>query len=184
LGSGQQVQVNATGQFMLKGGQIMVGNVAVTGNVQGRYAELADSAFAQFAQTYSWENDHVGLYRSGALVGRSDMQAGADCLQHDCVTSTLDAVSTASATVAAVCAFAAQPECAGPAGVVSAVSSGLGMGWTAYQATKGNATEADLAMSTATLTIGVARRANPYVAVGASVVQYGWDAFHPKVPYQ
>lgn len=71
-----------------------------------------------------------------------------------------------------------QPECAAPAEMVSTTASGVSLAWTGFQALRGNATDVDLAMAASTMTLG--KNGNPYVAVGASVVQWAWDVFHPQ----
>jgi len=90
-----------------------------------------------------------------------------------------------SAVVAAVCSIGGPNPCSTSAVFVSVSASGIGTARTAYQVTQNTATEADLVMSTATLTIGAAGmgtalKSTPLVGVGASFVQWGWDIFGPQ----
>ena len=175
--SGQQVHVSGSGQLITKDGHISVVNVTVGGNIVATFDEISDNAFAQFALTYSWQQNHVGLYRAEAFVTRYDVRAGNDCVHHDCVAQTLDGVSATSSSIAAVCAFTGFEPCAVVAGGVSTISGGVGVLWTGYNVYRGQATWTDLGVNVATAGIGYkyGLAGKGTIGVAASVDQLYYD---------
>jgi hypothetical protein len=135
----------------------------------------SEKDFAKMALMGVGEANHSAGYRTSRATNLYDVRE-LDCRHTDCVTQTLDAVSTGAAAVAAGCAATGVgAPCAIVAGGVSTAASFVGTARTAVAVISDQASIVDGAVAITTLRIGA--KANPYVALGVSIFQWSWDTF-------
>jgi RHS repeat-associated protein len=126
-------------------------------------------AYELRGQEYVWRNAIVGGRRHG------DMQS---CDNVDCIAVAIDGVGIAGAGLqagSAICGPYAGV-CYKGGGAISGIATVVGWGYTAINTWRGNATAADLAVTTVTAGTGLATK-NPKVNLGAGVAQFIWDKF-------
>ncbi|MCB9139748.1 MAG: RHS repeat-associated core domain-containing protein [Caldilineaceae bacterium] len=181
----------ATGRFATINGQIVVEDV--TWDIfDGRSLNevvlgdnMPEKGFASLAfANLNGKTAHRAIYGMNHDYSTPRQQRAVDCDHYDCATRMLNAISTGSAGVAAACAtsLVGNAGCSEIAGAVSLGSSGVSTLRTAWMAYNGDATTADLTVSTMTTTasvIATAKRARPVIGFGISVGQALWDEFGP-----
>jgi len=176
-GASQANHINGTIQIV--DGRISVGNVnAYLGQTSTPLLDwdsLSGDSFAILAHLNQNTNTFGDFY---TLNGSKAEAAGinerrVDCKHNDCVSDTINAISTGSSAVALTCTTMGLAPCAGAAAAVSRVSGIASVGWTTYGVVSGKTSAVSGAVSVGLWKAG--SNAGPKADLAINITGWIWD---------